>query len=116
MAEAKVTKNYEAMNKSEIFAKILSAVSTATDVPPGTILSSNICEDTVDARYILVHLLGRHGFYPSQTASMMGCTRRCVNKLLSNFSTRVEGRHLMRINLEHTLNILGTDKELAGNG
>lgn len=103
------------MNKSEIFARIISAVSTATDVPPGTILSSNLCEDTVDARYILAHLLSRYGFYPSQTSAMMGCTRRCINKMLSGFDHRKESRRLMRINLEHTLYILRTDKELTEN-
>lgn len=99
------------MNKSDIFARILSAVSTATDVPPGTILSTNLCEDTVDARYILVHLLSREGFYPAQISSLMGYTRRGVNKLLSGFDTRLQGRRLMRINLEHTLHILGTTPE-----
>lgn len=99
------------MNKTDIFARILSAVSTATDIPSQTILSGNLCEETVDARYILVHLLSNEGFYPAQIATQLGCTRRCVNKLISNFKSRSDARQLMRINLEHTCHILGTNKE-----
>lgn len=99
------------MNKSDIFARILSAVSTATDVPSELILSANRYEETVDARYLLVHLLSRHGLYPSQIAALTGHTRRCINKLLANFPGRLDSRHLMRTNLEHALHLLGTGKE-----
>lgn len=45
------------MCKSRIFNEILKAVSEETEVPADCILSNKKDEDTVDARYILVHLL-----------------------------------------------------------
>ena len=99
------------MHKQNIFANTITAVSTATDLPVEVILSKCRSEEAVDARYILFHLLSVNGLYPSQIASLTGHTRRCVNKILSQFSSRKESRRIMGINLEHAAHILGTTRE-----
>lgn len=45
------------MCKSEIFAEILNLVSKETEISANRILSSDKDTETVDARYLLVHLL-----------------------------------------------------------
>ena len=99
------------MHKQTIFARIVSAVSTATDLPVEVILSKCRSEEAVDARYILFHLLSSNGLYPSQISSLTGHTRRCVNKILSQYSIRKEGRRIMGINMEYAKHILGTTQE-----
>lgn len=52
------------MCKSEIFAEILEIVSQETEISVERILSSDKDTETVDARYLLVHILSEMGFYP----------------------------------------------------
>ena len=99
------------MHKAKIFAHILGLVSQATDIHPDVILSCNKCEDAVDARYILVYLLSQQGLYSSHISTLMGCSHRNINKMLSRFHSRVQGRRLLRINLEAVKNAMGTTME-----
>lgn len=85
------------MCKSEIFAEILRIVSTETEISTSDILSNNKEAEVVDARYLLVHLLYEHGFYPSQIASHVRKTKRSINYILSNFSDRLQGGKMLRI-------------------
>lgn len=99
------------MHKTKLFAHILDLVSQATDIRPDVILSCSKCEDAVDARYILVHLLSQQGLYSSHISQLMGCSHRNINKMLSRFHSRAQGRRLLRINLEAVKNAMGTTME-----
>ena len=78
-------KNEKSMCKSEIFAEILKIVSQETEIAIDRILSSDKDSETVDARYLLVHILSEKGFYPSQTSIHLRKTKRAINYIISNF-------------------------------
>ena len=94
----------------ELFARILKIVSEVTEVPPGTIVSRDKHEETVDARYLLVYLLYRNGLYPSAIARYTGLSVRTVNTITSAFTQRLESRRMLAVNLEET------QRQLSGNG
>ena len=94
----------------ELFARILKIVSEVTEVPPETIVSRDKHEETVDARYLLVYLLYRHGLYPSAIARYTGLSVRTVNTITSAFTQRLESRRILAVNLEET------QRQLSGNG
>lgn len=94
----------------ELFARILKIVSEVTEVPPETIVSKDKHEETVDARYLLVYLLYRHGLYPSAIARYTGLSVRTVNTVTSAFTQRLESRRMLAVNLEET------QRKLSGNG
>lgn len=89
------------MYQSEIFAKILQAVSEETEMSSESILSSSKETEVVDARYLLVYFLFRQGFYPSQIARRIGKTRRSVNYMLSRYHIREGSGKMMRIQREN---------------
>ena len=94
----------------ELFARILKIVSEVTEVPPETIVSRDKHEETVDARYLLVYLLYRHGLYPSAIARYTGLSVRTVNTITSAFTQRLESRRMLAVNMEET------QRQLSGNG
>lgn len=81
------------MCKEDIFNEIIQVVSRETEV--------------VDARYLLVYFLSKEGFYPSQIALLVRKTKRAVNYMLSNFSSRVRCGKMMGIYRERIGNELG---------
>ena len=95
------------MCKTEIFAHILDTVSKETEIPKERILSESKDAEVVDARYILVKLLTDTGMYPSQIASKINKTRRAVNYIISNFSSRETAGKMLRIYLDNIKKRLG---------
>ena len=95
------------MCKTEIFADILGAVSKETEIPKERILSESKDAEVVDARYILVKLLTDIGMYPSQIAAKINKTRRAVNYIISNFSSRETAGKMLRIYLDSIKKRLG---------
>lgn len=89
------------MYQSEIFAKILQAVSEETEMSSESILSPSKETEVVDARYLLVYFLFRQGFYPSQIARRIGKTKRAVNYMLSRYRAREGSGKMMRIQREN---------------
>lgn len=77
------------MKKSEIFAGILADVSMETEIEEELILSGSRVEEVVDARYLVIFLLMRNGFYPRMIADRMGMTQRAVRKAASGFGARL---------------------------
>lgn len=77
------------------------------EIAPKVILSGSKEAEVVDARYLLVYFLFKEGFYPSQIASLVGKTKRAVNYMLSNFSSRVRCGKMMGIYRERIGNELG---------
>lgn len=97
------------MCKSRIFNEILKAVSGETEVPSDCILSSKKDEDTVDARYILVHLLSKHGISHSSIAKFINKDVRTVNNIITGFDARMRSRKMFGINLEQIKKALGNN-------
>lgn len=93
------------IRKTEIFAKILDIVANETELTSEQILSCCRTAETVDARYMLVHLLRREGIYISEIARMMHFSRRGVEKMLSQFDDRLaQSGPLFQITLKRIAN------------
>lgn len=76
------------MTKSEIFAKILSAVSSETEVSEDVILSNSKASEAVDARILLIKLLSEAGMYPCVIARLTGRTAAGIRYLLNSYECR----------------------------
>ena len=100
MARAKITKILITMVKTEIFAELMSAVSSETEIPPEVIASGDRSAEAVDARYLLVYLLHRRGFYASTIAPFLGHRKRSINHILSDFEHRLSVTPMMQVCLE----------------
>lgn len=85
------------MRKSEIFAAILSDVSSEAEIDSDRILSSERKEEVVDARYLVIFLLLGNGFYPAMIAERMGMTQRAVRSAISGFETRLANSSGLRL-------------------
>lgn len=75
------------MKKSEVFARVLAAVSAITEIPSEDILSKSHREDVTDARMLLVYFCHEEGLYPIQIADLVGLSARQVNRLISAGNT-----------------------------
>ena len=85
------------MCKSEIFAKIIKAVSIETEVSEALILSNSKAMEVVDARSILAKLLQESGFYPMQIARFMQKTPASIRFLLTNYENRKNANKIIDI-------------------
>lgn len=85
------------MCKSEIFAKIINAVSIETEVSEPLILSNSKAMEVVDARSILAKLLQESGFYPMQIARFMQKTPASIRFLLTNYENRKNANKIIDI-------------------
>lgn len=95
------------MCKSRIFNEILRAVSDETEVSEDRILSNRKDEETVDARYILVHFLDKSGISHSSIAKFINKDIRTVNNIITGFDARMRSRKMFGINLEQIRKALG---------
>lgn len=76
------------MCKSELYRQILGTVSQETEIPEERILSKAKNAEIVDARYLLVYFLWRHGFHAPVISSLMNFSRRPIEKMISQFDIR----------------------------
>lgn len=97
------------MCKSKIFARILDIVSSETEVPALQILSKKKDEETVDARYILVHFLSLKGLTQTQISRLINKDVRTVNNIINGFDERQRERKMFGINLENIRKQIGND-------
>lgn len=88
------------MKKKELFAKLLESVAQRTELNPEQILSNDISTDTVDARHLLIYSLSQCGFYPTDIADFIGCTRRTVYYAIEHFDVRLLQSKMLRIHWE----------------
>lgn len=70
-----------------MYLEILRVVEETTGVSASEMLSSN-CEEHVDARHILVYVLGNRGFSDTKIAELTKLTRPCVCMIRNNFKYR----------------------------
>lgn len=90
-----------------ISKQILTIVAEVTGVSESQILGKNRQMEVVDARHIYVQLLSLQGYYASCIAVLSGLTHRQVNKILSDFETRIKYSKYMRNNFVLAKNKLG---------
>lgn len=90
-------KFYKRMRKSEIFAAILSDVSSEAEIDSDRILSSERKEEVVDARYLVIFLLLGNGFYPAMIAERMGLSARAVRSAILGFEARLANSAGLRL-------------------
>ena len=95
------------MCKSRIFAEVLDIVSRETEVSGEQILSSRKDEETVDARYLLVHYLSQNGLTHSQISRLIGKNVRTVTYIATHFENREKERKILGINSENIRMKLG---------
>lgn len=100
------------MRKTELFAEILETVANETELTKEQILSHDRTAEIVDARYILIYLLRRKGFYIGEIAHAISFSRRAVEKIVSQFETRrIQSGRIFEIILERIANKLRTAAE-----
>lgn len=68
----------------EMYDRIMSVVEEVTGISKDKILTSN-CEECVDARHILVYILGNRSFSDNKIAELTGLTRPGVCIIRNNF-------------------------------
>lgn len=78
-----------------MYYDILRIVEEVTGVTAKEMLTSN-AEENVDARHILVYVLGNRGFSDSKIAELTGLTRPSINVIRNNFKYRKK-RYFVRI-------------------
>lgn len=88
------------MCKSEIFAKIINAVSEETEVTVEEIMSKSKNAEVVDARAIVIMLLSEYGFYPESISKLLNKTSACVRFLISSFDERKRNNKIIEIYTE----------------
>lgn len=77
------------MSKADTFNDILEIVARETEIEAEMILSSSCRQrEVVDARYMLVNALQRHGFYNNSIAAMMNLSLRSVEIMTERFQDR----------------------------
>ena len=89
------------MRKSEVYARIISAVSMETEIPVEIIEGGGKSTEVVDARHMTVFFLSQYGFYPSQIAPLIHCSRQGAASMLRNFDLRrKQSGKLFEMNLQ----------------
>ena len=75
------------MKMEDMYLDILRIVEDVTGVSTEEMLKSN-CEEHVDARHILVYILGNRGFSDTKIAELTKLTRPCICMIRNNFKYR----------------------------
>lgn len=83
------------MSKADTFNAILEIVARETEIEAETILSSCRRREVVDARYMLVNALQRHGFYNGTISDMMNLSIRSVEIMTERFQDRQKRSGIM---------------------
>ena len=87
------------MRKSELFARILAAVSEETELPAPDILSHRKTFEVANARYLLVYLLVCNRFYRSDIAHRLNITSQAVGRIFTGFDNRCKQNRILESNL-----------------
>lgn len=75
------------MKTNDLYNKVVIAICNETGISEYNLIHSN-SEESVDARYILVHLLSQK-LTDSQISYLTQLTRQSVNKIRNNFQYKI---------------------------
>lgn len=93
----------------EMYLEILRVVEEVTGVAAKEMLNSNR-EEFVDARHILVYIMGSRGFSDSKIAELTKLTRPCICMIRNNFKYRRK-RYFVNYYYEKTYRIIFGDNK-----
>lgn len=93
----------------EMYYEILRIVEDVTGVTAKEMLTSN-CEEHVDARHILVYVLGNRGFSDTKIAEFTKLSRPCVCMIRNSFKYRKK-RYFVNLNYQTVTNRINSSKE-----
>lgn len=96
-----------------MYYDILRIVGEVTGVTAKEMLTSN-AEENVDARHILVYVLGNRGFSDSKIAELTGLTRPSINVIRNNFKYRKK-RYFVNLNYQEVYHRVFSSKEIVEN-
>lgn len=88
------------MNNQETFQRIVQLISTALSIPSEIILSDSKHCEIIDARYILVKVLHRHGFYPTQIAQLLKQSPANIRHIINLYDTRLSTNKQFSYNVQ----------------
>ncbi len=94
------------MRKSELFSRILAAVSEETGLTELEIRSKRKTLEVVDARYLMVRLLLEHKFYYTEIARYLNITPQAVSRIITGFEKRKEQSYFLEPNYNRIRNEL----------
>lgn len=97
------------MSALETYYEILSVVEDVTGISAQEILSSN-CEESVDARHILVYVLSVRGFSDTRISNLIKMTRPGVCMIRNGFKHRVQ-RYFVNLHFREVCEKVFPDKE-----
>lgn len=97
----------------EMYLDILRIVEDVTGVSAKEMLTSNR-EEHVDARHILVYVLGNRGFSDTKIAELTNLTRPCVCMIRNSFKYRRK-RYFVNLNYQAVYDKTFTSKEPVKN-
>lgn len=95
----------------ETYLEILRIVEEVTDVSAFEMLTSN-CEEHVDARHILVYVLGNRGFSDTKIAEFTKLTRPCVCMIRNNFKYRKK-RYFVNLHYQEVYRRIFLSKDIV---
>lgn len=90
----------------EFLERVLDAVASVTEIDKSLILSRIKTAEVVDARYIAIVILAKSGVYKNTIASLLGCTTRNIQNVISRFDARIAYNKPMRICYERVKRLL----------
>lgn len=92
---------FYSMKILDFYNDMVVAVCKETGVCETDLIHSN-SEESVDARYILIHLLSQR-LTDTQISNLTTLTRQSVNKIRNNFQYKIQ-KWSVAINLQHISN------------
>lgn len=92
-----------------MYLDILRIVEEVTGVSASEMLTSN-CEEHVDARHILVYVLGNRGFSDTKISELTKLTRPCVCMIRNNFKYRKK-RYFVNLYYQEVYHRVFLDKD-----
>lgn len=95
----------------ETYLEILRIVEEVTDVSASEMLTFN-CEEHVDARHILVYVLGNRGFSDTKIAEFTKLTRPCVCMIRNNFKYRKK-RYFVNLHYQEVYRRIFLSKDIV---
>lgn len=99
------------MKVMDMYYEILRIVEDVTGVSAQEMLTSN-CEEHVDARHILVYVLGNRGFSDTKIAELTKLSRPCVCMIRNSFKYRRK-RYFVNLNYQEVYKRVFLSKEVV---
>lgn len=78
------------MERLEYFAKVMKVVTELTEVTDQDILGKSRVREVVDARWMVIYLMYKKGYYADDITKLIQHPERTVNHAIQMFPDRME--------------------------